>query len=130
VKQVIICTPDKDLSQCVVGPRVVQLDRRRDILRDEAGVVAKFGVSPQSIPDLVGDPADGFPGRPDGAKKLRLSPYLGKMIGLQTIAIAAGATGLSALERGKLFRFTLRQSVILLLAGGLIAPCLHLCFLA
>src|SRR5882762_968662 len=48
VGQVIICTPDKDLSQCVVGTRVVQLDRRRDILRDEAGVVAKFGVKPQS----------------------------------------------------------------------------------
>lgn len=65
VKQVFICTPDKDLSQCVVGSRVVQLDRRRDILRDEAGVVAKFGVEPQSIPDylaVVGDSADGFPG--------------------------------------------------------------------
>jgi 5'-3' exonuclease len=65
VRQVIICTPDKDLGQCVVGTRVVQLDRRRDILRDEAGVVAKFGVKPQSIPDylaLVGDSADGFPG--------------------------------------------------------------------
>src|SRR5882724_11237597 len=65
VGQVIICTPDKDLSQCVVGTRVVQLDRRRDILRDEAGVVAKFGVTPQSIPDylaVVGDNADGFPG--------------------------------------------------------------------
>jgi 5'-3' exonuclease len=65
VSQVIICTPDKDLTQCVVGTRVVQLDRRRDIVRDEAGVVAKFGVKPQSIPDylaLVGDSADGFPG--------------------------------------------------------------------
>jgi 5'-3' exonuclease len=65
VRQVLICTPDKDLSQCVVGTRVVQLDRRRDILRDEAGVVAKFGVKPQSIPDylaVVGDSADGFPG--------------------------------------------------------------------
>jgi len=65
VSQVIICTPDKDLGQCVVGTRVVQLDRRRDILRDEAGVVAKFGVSPKSIPDflgVVGDTADGFPG--------------------------------------------------------------------
>jgi 5'-3' exonuclease len=65
VKQVLICTPDKDLSQCVVGTRVVQLDRRRDLLRDEAGVVAKFGVKPQSIPDylaVVGDSADGFPG--------------------------------------------------------------------
>jgi 5'-3' exonuclease len=65
VKQVIICTPDKDLAQCVVGTRVVQLDRRRNILRDEAGVLAKFGVMPQSIPDylaVVGDSADGFPG--------------------------------------------------------------------
>lgn len=65
VRQVIICTPDKDLSQCVVGTRVVQLDRRRDVLRDDAGVVAKFGVKPESIPDylaVVGDSADGFPG--------------------------------------------------------------------
>ena len=65
VKQVLICTPDKDLSQCVVGTHVVQLDRRQNLVRDEAGVVAKFGVSPQSIPDylaVVGDSADGFPG--------------------------------------------------------------------
>src|SRR5712675_2449081 len=65
VQRVLICTPDKDLSQCVVGTRVVQLDRRREILRDEAGVVTKFGVRPQSIPDylaVVGDSADGFPG--------------------------------------------------------------------
>jgi 5'-3' exonuclease len=81
VRQVLICTPDKDLSQCVGGKRVVQLDRRRDILRDEAGVVAKFGVKPQSIPDylaVVGDSADGFPGVPGwGAKAaaLTLSQY-------------------------------------------------------
>ena len=81
VTQVFICTPDKDLSQCVVGTRVVQLDRRRDILRDEAGVVAKFGVKPKSIPDylaVVGDSADGFPGVPGwGAKAaaLTLSQY-------------------------------------------------------
>jgi 5'-3' exonuclease len=65
VGQVVICTPDKDLGQCVVGSRVVQLDRRRGIVRDEAGVVSKFGVTPQSIPDylaVVGDTADGFPG--------------------------------------------------------------------
>jgi len=65
VNQVLICTPDKDLSQCVVGTRVVQLDRRREIVRDEAGVEEKFGVKPHSIPDylaLVGDSADGFPG--------------------------------------------------------------------
>jgi 5'-3' exonuclease len=81
VKQVFICTPDKDLSQCVVGTRVVQLDRRRNILRDEAGVVAKFGVKPQSIPDylaVVGDSADGFPGVPGWGIKaaaLTLSQY-------------------------------------------------------
>jgi 5'-3' exonuclease len=65
VKQVLICTPDKDLAQCVVGTRVVQLDRRNNVLRDEDGVIAKFGVRPESIPDylaVVGDSADGFPG--------------------------------------------------------------------
>jgi 5'-3' exonuclease len=81
VNQVLICTPDKDLSQCVVGTRVVQLDRRRDLLRDEAGVVAKFGVKPESMPDylaVVGDSADGFPGLAGwGAKAaaLTLSQY-------------------------------------------------------
>ncbi len=67
VGQVVICTPDKDLAQCVRGERVVQLDRRRREVRDEAGVVRKFGVPPASIPDwlaLVGDPADGYPGLP------------------------------------------------------------------
>ena len=65
VKQVFICTPDKDLAQCVSGTRVVQLDRMRGILRDESGVVEKWGVKPESIPDylaVVGDSADGFPG--------------------------------------------------------------------
>jgi 5'-3' exonuclease len=65
VDQVIICTPDKDLGQCVRGTRIVQLDRRKDMLIDEGGVTAKFGVGPASIPDylaLVGDSADGFPG--------------------------------------------------------------------
>ncbi len=65
VERVVICTPDKDLAQSVRGTRVVQLDRRRNITRDEAGVVAKFGVPPASIPDylaLVGDSADGYPG--------------------------------------------------------------------
>jgi 5'-3' exonuclease len=72
VEQVIICTPDKDLSQCVRDTRVVQLDRRKNLVRDEAGVMRKFGVMPASIPDylaLVGDSADGFPGLPGwGAK--------------------------------------------------------------
>ncbi|HZS62850.1 MAG TPA: 5'-3' exonuclease H3TH domain-containing protein [Gemmatimonadaceae bacterium] len=65
VSQVRICTPDKDLAQCVVGTRVVQVDRRRSLVRDESGVVEKFGVSPTSIPDflaVVGDTADGYPG--------------------------------------------------------------------
>jgi 5'-3' exonuclease len=65
VEQVVICTPDKDLGQCVRATRVVQLDRRKDVVLDEAGVVAKFGVPPSAIPDylaLVGDSADGFPG--------------------------------------------------------------------
>jgi len=72
VKQVIICTPDKDLAQCVRGARIVQLNRRTGVTIDEAGVVQKFGVAPASIPDylaLVGDAADGFPGLPGwGAK--------------------------------------------------------------
>jgi 5'-3' exonuclease len=64
-EQVVICTPDKDLSQCVVGTHIVQLDRRANTIRDEDGVIARFGVAPASIPDylaLVGDSADGFPG--------------------------------------------------------------------
>jgi len=81
VRQVLICTPDKDLGQCVVGKQIVQLDRRRNLLRDEAGVVEKFGVKPQSIPDylaVVGDNADGFPGVPGWGVKaaaLTLSRY-------------------------------------------------------
>jgi len=65
VDQVVLCTPDKDLAQCVVGRRVVQLDRRTGRITDEDGVKEKFGVAPRSIPDwlaLVGDSADGFPG--------------------------------------------------------------------
>ncbi len=72
VDQVIVCTPDKDLAQCVRGRRVVQLDRRSGTVRDEDGVWGRFGVAPASIPDylaLVGDAADGFPGLPGwGAK--------------------------------------------------------------
>jgi 5'-3' exonuclease len=72
VERVVICTPDKDLAQCVRGTRIVQLNRRTRTIRDEAGVVARFGVLPESIPDylaLVGDDADGYPGLPGwGAK--------------------------------------------------------------
>ena len=65
VAQVIICTPDKDLAQCVIGSRVVQLNRRTRTTLDEAAITKKFGVTPTSIPDylaLVGDSADGYPG--------------------------------------------------------------------
>jgi len=72
VERVFVCTPDKDLAQCVKGSRIVQFDRRTRMVRDEAGVVAKFGVRPESIPDylaLVGDSSDGFPGLPGWGPK-------------------------------------------------------------
>ena len=72
VEQVVICSPDKDLAQCVLGQRVVCRDRRRGLDRDEAGVVARFGVPPAAIPDwlaLVGDTADGIPGVPGWGEK-------------------------------------------------------------
>jgi 5'-3' exonuclease len=65
VERVVICTPDKDLAQCVSGERIVQLNRRTNAILDEKGVVAKYGVPPASIPDylaLVGDASDGYPG--------------------------------------------------------------------
>jgi 5'-3' exonuclease len=65
VERVVICTPDKDLGQCVDGARIVQLNRRTNVILDHAGIVQKFGVLPESIPDylaLVGDAADGYPG--------------------------------------------------------------------
>ena len=87
VEQVIICTPDKDLSQCVRGQRVVQFDRRKREQRDERGVVARFGVGPTSIPDylaLVGDSADGFPGIPGWGEKAS-GAVLGRYIHLEKI---------------------------------------------
>ncbi len=82
ISRVHLCTPDKDLSQCVEGDRIVQVDRRRGEIRNADGVRAKFGVSPESIPDwlaLTGDTADGFPGLKGwGAKSsaLVLEEYL------------------------------------------------------
>ena len=76
VSRIVICTPDKDLAQCVSGTRIVQLHRRTRVLIDEAAVVAKFGVRPESIPDylaLVGDSADGFPGVSGWGKKAAAS---------------------------------------------------------
>jgi 5'-3' exonuclease len=87
VEHVIICTPDKDLGQCVRGTRVVQLNRRTRVTLDEAAIIRKFGVSPASIPDylaLVGDAADGYPGLPGwGAKST--AAVLAKYVHLESI---------------------------------------------
>jgi 5'-3' exonuclease len=87
VERVIICTPDKDLAQCVRGARIVQLNRRTRVTLDERGVIQKFGVSPESIPDylaLVGDSADGYPGlRGWGAKSS--AALLAKFVHLESI---------------------------------------------
>ncbi len=89
VKSVIICTPDKDLAQCVRGSRVVQLNRRTQVTIDEAGVVQKFGIVPESIPDylaLVGDAADGYPGLPGWGAKSTAS-VLAKFLHLESIPL-------------------------------------------
>src|SRR6516165_4158854 len=128
VNQVIICTPDKDLAQCVTGTRVVQLNRRTNVTLDEAGVVQKFGVRPESIPDylaLVGDAADGYPGLSGwGAKSS--AAVLAKFLHLESIPIdsrdwrvnASNASALAATlceqrEQALLFRTlaTLRTGI-------------------
>ena len=87
VDRVVICTPDKDLAQCVRGGRIVQMNRRTRAICDEEGVIAKFGVRPESIPDylaLVGDAADGYPGLKGwGAKST--AAVLAKFIHLESI---------------------------------------------
>ncbi len=91
VEQVIVCTPDKDLAQCVRGTRVVQLDRRKDVITDEEAVRARYGVGPASIPDwlaLVGDSADGFPGL-QGWGKQSASTVLGHYQHLEAIPASA-----------------------------------------
>ncbi|MDG2113033.1 MAG: 5'-3' exonuclease H3TH domain-containing protein, partial [Actinomycetota bacterium] len=91
VEQVLICTVDKDLAQCV-GGKVVQWDRRKDVVLDTAGVREKFGVGPESIADylgLVGDSADGFPGLPGwGAKST--STVLDRYVHIEDIPLDVG----------------------------------------
>jgi 5'-3' exonuclease len=87
VERVIICTPDKDLAQCVSGSRIVQLNRRTRTFLDESAIVTKFGVSPESIPDylaLVGDSADGYPGLRGWGPKSS-SAVLAKFVHLEAI---------------------------------------------
>jgi len=104
VDRVLICTPDKDLAQSVRGTRVLQMDRRRRTVRDEAGVVARFGVSPASIPDylaLVGDSADGYPGLTGwGAKST--AAVLAKYRHLEAIPADAATWGVNASRAGAL----------------------------
>src|SRR6058998_2649308 len=106
VDRVLICTPDKDLAQCVRGTRVVQMDRRRRTIRDEAGIVAKFGVPPASIPDylaLVGDAADGYPGLPGwGAKST--AAVLARFFRIDSIPAHGHEWGLSIANAGSLAR--------------------------
>ena len=104
VERVIICTPDKDLAQSVRGDRVVQLNRRTGVTLNEAGVVKKFGVTPESIPDylaLVGDSADGYPGLPGwGAKSS--AAVLAKFLHLESIPREAGDWHVNAANAGTL----------------------------
>jgi 5'-3' exonuclease len=104
VERVIVCTPDKDLAQCVRGTRIVQLNRRTRVTLDEAGVVQKFGVSPASIPDylaLVGDAADGYPGLPGwGAKSS--AAVLAKFVHLESIPADCREWGVNVANAGVL----------------------------
>jgi len=106
VKQIVICSPDKDLAQLVSGKQVVCWDRRRDIVLDETGVVEKFGVRPQSIPDwlaLVGDAADGYPGISGwGAKSA--SAVLARFKHLESIPNDPGKWHLSSISPGRAAR--------------------------
>jgi 5'-3' exonuclease len=92
VEQVVICTPDKDLAQCVRETRIVQLIRRTGVILDEAAIIAKFGVPPASIPDylaLVGDAADGYPGLPGwGAKST--ATVLARYAHIESIPVSCG----------------------------------------
>jgi 5'-3' exonuclease len=104
VEQIVLCSPDKDLAQLVSGSRIVGWDRRRDRLIDEAGVVEKFGVRPQSIPDwlaLVGDAADGLPGIPGWGEK-SASAVLAQYEHLEAISADPHTWGLSASRAARL----------------------------
>ncbi len=117
VEQVLIVTPDKDLGQCVRGTRVVQFDRRKDEIIDEAGVVAKFGISPSSIADylaLVGDSADGFPGLAGwGAKSA--SALLARFGTLDAIPASAADWGLPAIRGAEKLAASLQSNLELAL---------------
>lgn len=117
VEQVVICTPDKDLAQCVRGSRVVQLNRRKRVVYDEAGVIQKFGVSPVSIPDylaLVGDSADGYPGLPGWGEK-SAGAVLAKYIHIEAIPADIGEWRLNVSNAGTLSRTLVQNRDLVLL---------------
>jgi 5'-3' exonuclease len=111
VEQVVICTPDKDLAQCVRETRIVQLIRRTGIILDEAAIIAKFGVPPASIPDylaLVGDPADGYPGLPGwGAKST--ATVLARYAHIESIPVSCGDWHLNVANAATLADTLVRQ---------------------
>ena len=111
VERIFICTPDKDMAQLVEGERVVLLDRRRRITYDEAGVLAKWGVAPASIPDflaLVGDSSDGYPGLPGwGAKSA--AAVLRRYPSIEVIPDRASRWDVASLRGGPVLAATLRE---------------------
>jgi 5'-3' exonuclease len=111
VERILVCTPDKDMAQCVRGERVVLWDRRRDIVYDEAGVVAKWGVPPSSVADrlaLVGDAADGYPGLPGWGDK-SASAVLARYGTLEAIPADAGTWDVPGLRGAPALAATLRD---------------------
>ena len=103
LSQVLICTPDKDLGQCVQGQRVVCLDRRKGAIVDEDAVRTRFGVAPASVPDwlaLVGDSADGYPGLSGWGAKTT-STVLGRYGSIEAIPTSAAAWDIAALSTAR-----------------------------
>lgn len=128
VDRVVICTPDKDLAQCVQGTRVVQMNRRTRTTFDEAGIRGKFGVPPASIPDylaLVGDAADGYPGlRGWGAKST--AAVLARFAHLEAIPMDPALWSVNATNSGALAKTLARDLELALLFRSLATLRTHL----
>jgi 5'-3' exonuclease len=111
VERIVVCTPDKDLAQCVRGDRVVLWDRRRDLVYDDEGVRAKWGVPPASVPDrlaLVGDAADGFPGLPGWGDR-SAAAVVARYGHLEAIPAVAGDWDVPGLRGAPALAATLRE---------------------
>ena len=111
VERIVVCTPDKDMAQLVVGDRIVLWDRRRDLTYDEPAVLTKWGVAPESVPDrlaLVGDSSDGFPGLPGWGDKAAAAVLL-KYVHLESIPTQASAWEVPGLRGAVSLAATLRD---------------------